>query len=298
MLKSLDPSGEIESSVLANYLVHAAHENPYNSCTLVSQWDHLPVVATVNTTLLFEALDMACTAQTYGNPNDSQPIRPHMLGASWQLLRLAFSLSLKSTDARDRPAWVIVKAFLWTHWQRMLMLTLWYRLDMQIYFGYDYDSGNDIEGLGSIPDLHTYQIQVHLRELKMAPYMCSWAYELLRNDRASATNDLRHFHSCYNKLFSGRPARCKVSQQQCKGGPQNCQRFKGAVISDQSAHDTRCSGKCRRLVWIGDLSWVYGERKLFVLLNRMNITFDTARPPNGPSQFRTCGVMGKEGGRR
>ena len=233
--------------------MHAAHENPFGEHTLNSQWNHLQVVATVNTTLLFEALDMICTAQAYGNPEKSHRIRPHMLETSWRLLRLGNSLSHKSINAEDRSAWVIVEAFLWTHWQRMMMLALWHRLDMQLHFGYDYDSSSDIEGLGSIPDLYAHQTQVHSEELRMTPYMCSWAYELLRNDRASTATDLRHFHSCYNRLFSGRPARCKTNQQQCEGGsPKNCQRFKGAVIEDQSAHNAKCDGKCKRLFWDRD----------------------------------------------
>ncbi|KAI9878617.1 MAG: hypothetical protein M1830_000384 [Pleopsidium flavum] len=62
--------------------------------------------------------------------------------------------------------------------------------------------------------------------------------------------DFRRFHQCYGELFGDRPARCKDGQQQCDGrSPANCQRFKGATVLDQSAHDWKCEKDCKRLYW-------------------------------------------------
>ena len=104
--------------------------------------------------------------------------------------------------------------------------------------------------MASISEIFAQRLAQHLKDQKVAQYMCSWAYELLRNDRACITTDLRRFHWCYSRLFRGRSARCKDGQQQCEGGsPENCQRFKGAVVLDQSAHDWKCDTSCMRLFW-------------------------------------------------
>ena len=167
------------------------------------------------------------------------------------LLRLTSQLSTESVTTDAKRSWVLVKAFLWTLWQRALMLYLRSRMEFHLEGGFDFDEqGLDIRGIASVPEIFAQRLAQHLKDQKKAQYMCSWAYQLLRNDRACATTDLRRFHWCYNGLFRGRPARCKDSRQQCDGGsPENCQRFKGAAVSDQSAHDFDCDQSCRRLFW-------------------------------------------------
>lgn len=131
------------------------------------------------------------------------------------------------------------------------MLQSWNQLEGALQKGYDYGAaGMRIRRLTSIPEISAQIDQQQLDAKKRMPYMCSWAYELLRNDRASVTTDLRRFHWCYRSLFGTRPARCKDGQRQCDGAsPQGCQRFKGAVVADQSAHDLECDSSCRRLFW-------------------------------------------------
>ena len=176
---------------------------------------------------------------------------PEFVNAVAGLLGLAFRLSTESVTTDAKRRWVVVKAFLWTVWQRSLMLHFWRHMEEQLRLGYDYSNrGLEIRGLAPIPEIFAQRLAQHLEDQKMAQYMCTWAFELLRNDRACVTTDLRRFHWCYKSLFGGRAARCKDGQQQCEGGsPENCQRFKGAVVLDQSAHDSICNKSCTRLLW-------------------------------------------------
>jgi len=249
ILASLLPN-DLNASVLADYLVHSSHQTTTSDCTLTSPWDYLQVVALVNTVNLRVALGIAWAIQNWGRTKQGW-VREDFVDASAALLRLAFQLSAETVDADEKRSWVVVKAFLWTSLQRVLMLYLWTHLDDHLQTGFSFDNqGMNIRALDSISEI---SIQLTLQELddkKKAPYMCSWAYELLRNDRAAVTADLRRFHWCYCRLFGDRPARCKAGQQQCEGNsPQNCQRFKGAVVLDQSAHDSECNQSCKRLFW-------------------------------------------------
>lgn len=207
-------------------------------------------MALVNTVILRVALGIAWAIHTWGRTRQGWAGKK-FVDASAALLRLAFQLSAETVDADEKRSWVVVKAFLWTSLQRVLMLHLWTILDGHLQSGFSFDNqGMNIRALDSISEI---SIQLKLQELdnkEKAPYMCSWAYELLRNDRAAVTADLRRFHWCYCRLFGDRPARCKAGQQQCEGNsPQNCQRFKGAVVLDQSAHDSECNQSCKRLFW-------------------------------------------------
>lgn len=72
-------------------------------------------------------------------------------------------------------------------------------------------------------------------------------------DRASVGQDYRALYELYSELFGDRPARCMVNDSSigCDGtAPDSCQRFAGARVKDQSAHDASCSkSKCSRLFW-------------------------------------------------
>jgi hypothetical protein len=58
----------------------------------------------------------------------------------------------------------------------------------------------------------------------------------------------------YGELFGKWPARCRDNNQPCDGkSPKNCQRFVGAIIENQSAHDWICNrNMCTRVFWDED----------------------------------------------
>lgn len=132
------------------------------------------------------------------------------------------------------------------------MLGFWSSLKAQLKAGYHYDHGRllAIRGVAWFPEISAQCTLQQSDDRKQTPYMCSWAYDLLQTERACVAMDFRRFHQCYGGLFGDRPARCKDGEQQCDGrSPENCQRFKGAIVKDQSAHDWKCQGHCKRLYW-------------------------------------------------
>lgn len=209
------------------------------------------MVALVNTTTLRKVLGITFGELHHKGPGMSSGGEQKMINATAALLRMSFQLSAESANADEKLSWIIVQAFLWTLWQRNLMLSFWCMLGNQLRNGYDFRvRATNIHGLTSISQISAHLSSQELDEKRKAPYMCGWAYQLLRDDRACVTTDLRRFHWCYHGLFGTRPARCKDGQQQCEGGsPLNCQRFRGAVVSDQSAHDSGCDRNCGRLFW-------------------------------------------------
>ena len=84
-----------------------------------------------------------------------------------------------------------------------------------------------------------------------AQYMCSWAFELLRTEPVCLGMDFRTFHQRYLQLWRNATARCKKgSPVPCAGNsPNNCWRFRGMMIKDQSAHNPGCGRRCRKLPW-------------------------------------------------
>lgn len=154
-----------------------------------TKWNCLQVVISVSTVIIRIALFVAWY-RCENRPNHM--ISYKHVDACMGLLKLAFQLTDdSSTDSRS-PAWTIVKAFLWSSWQRVLMLYYWDCLESQLRGSYSFESNNllAIKGLASIPEFFA---QHNLQQLilgKKTPYMCRWAYELLRNDRACAAMDL------------------------------------------------------------------------------------------------------------
>jgi hypothetical protein len=98
-------------------------------------------------------------------------------------------------------------------------------------------------------------------------YLCRWAYELLKVDRASATQDFKRLHERFSALFQAKVARCNDCQP-CDGqSPTSCRRFKEAEVKDQSAHDIACLDpeKCKMLIWDeGSYRKVVGARAVCI----------------------------------
>ncbi|KAB2568563.1 hypothetical protein DBV05_g12758 [Lasiodiplodia theobromae] len=156
---------------------------------------------------------------------------------------------------------LLIRAFLWKSWQRATILFRWYILDRKL------NVGGRLAG-----DTFAAAISRHHKRLaasvghplvvavpqssEIPPYMCQWAFELLRTNRATSATDFSHFLHRYNQAFGSLPARCVPipttadSFQQCPGqSPAQCRRFTGAVIKDQSVHAAFCGGSCQRLYW-------------------------------------------------
>lgn len=80
----------------------------------------------------------------------------------------------------------IVKTFLWSAWQRSVMLLFYYIVGVQLWQGPSSAWG----GLLSVRGLrHLDELQVQDYRGEGTPYLCNWAFELLRTSRTSLALD-------------------------------------------------------------------------------------------------------------
>jgi hypothetical protein len=169
------------------------------------------------------------------------------------LLAICSSLESKTTNQVDQNSWFVVRAFLWSFWQRALMLYLYSNMATHLAMGFNHFANDDIflKDTFPSPGLSTQEMSCRLSNRDKAKYMCSWAFELLRTDPICIGMDFRLFHERYSQLHGHHDARCnRDSREPCDGShSDNCQRFRGMKILDQSAHDARCDGDCPKMSW-------------------------------------------------
>ncbi|RHZ67369.1 HET domain protein [Aspergillus thermomutatus] len=172
------------------------------------------------------------------------------------LLDTATELLLQSSKSKaDARARFVLQAFLWATWHQTMLIQLWYDAKIQMRTGSSFDR-------------HSYPVAMPGRETveKLRPnYMCKWAFELLRSDLSSVTQDFRRLFEIYNVHFGDREPRCNLNPAAGQGGgsssssrsrvcdgkaPGNCQRFESEGVQIQSAHDFECPGSaCSLLTW-------------------------------------------------
>lgn len=145
-------------------------------------------------------------------------------------------------------ALAVLKVFLWSAWQRSVMLHFYYVIGVQLTQGYSstWNSLLAVRGIHELESMFKDEYRASSTE-----YMCSWAFETLRTGRTSVGLDFRQMISKFNSHFHSHPGRCiKGSTQSCEGGqPESCQRFTGAETAAQSAHTFLCDGDCTRIIW-------------------------------------------------
>ena len=175
-----------------------------------------------------------------------------LLNAILSLLRISVQLSIESGEHDIR--WAVTCVFLWTSWQRMLMLYLWMNTNSQLR-GFDYESNpfSNVRTLKVIPEIFSLLSREHIEQRKKVPYLCGWTSRLLRNNQANIAMDLRYFYELYGSCFGTRKPNCNPGPLQCDGSSSFlCKRFKGTETTNQSMHDMSCTGCCPRLFWSRD----------------------------------------------
>jgi hypothetical protein len=143
----------------------------------------------------------------------------------------------------------VIRIFLWTAWQRSVMLYFYYILGVQLEHGYSsiWNSLLTIRGIQRLDELNILDYQGE----GTIPYLCNWAFELLRTSRSSHGLDFRSLLHRFNDKFGDLGGRCmRDSASACRGDwPESCQRFTGAETKSQSAHAQTCRRDCSRIKW-------------------------------------------------
>ena len=227
------------TDTLQGYHFHAAGVEGNTQDEKVSIWLHMRVVHHVGDYVLRCALHIVIGSGVENKAVDS----------IMAILRL--SLQLSAEEGMQDDKWLIVCSFLWTSWQRCLMIYLWVNMASQLD-GFDYQSTMSLrlKGIDLIPTIFQSRSRQLQEELHRVPYLCGWAFRDLRNDRANVAMDLRHFHELYYYHFGKRQPLCNGIPTQCDGSSsKECRRFRDTRTENQPMHDHACKGSCPRLFW-------------------------------------------------
>ena len=211
-------------------------------------WRDLSVVTYVATNVIRTALMAAIfQGQTTGTMLDK------FIDTTADLISTSSALYSSTSSSDEKYIWFLVRAFLWTSWQRCSMMYFYTIVGSHIKLGFNDHDGHSLvlKGCFVAPGVSIQEMSRKFASAEKSDYMCGWAFELLRSDPSAIGLDFRRFHHRFSDAFGARAGRCIQSQHtSCKGDDLGkCQRFKGMKITDQSAHDENCSGHCKRLVW-------------------------------------------------
>lgn len=208
---------------------------------LTASWENLQVASRIDTNIV--RLALATKAAQAGFLKF-----PEFINTAAELLEVASSLAAKAQQISQHRRWLVVRGFLWSSWERAVML--WFHNQLAFSLFPD-DLGNHryrpdnldqafLRATFPTPALSTQRYSQQVSGIGKAQYMCSWALQLLRSEPACITCDFRLLHERYSALFGDRHARCIAgSEHACQGStPDRCQRFKGMKgVQPQSAHD-------------------------------------------------------------
>lgn len=240
---------DVPPTLSPDYLIPSSSRNRY-STTIATLWHQLQVTSYVSTNVIRTAL---LSAIYHGRA--SHMLR-NLVDTIADLLTTAGTLSLSADSELAKQRWFVVQVFLWTSWQRCTMIYFYSILAWYLESGFHDDDGPSLilRGMLLSPGISIQEISKNYASLKKPQYMCGWAFELLRSNPVCIGLDFRRFFLRYCLAFGDRPGRCILDHHSsCKGDePDQCQRFKGMRIENQSAHDLVCQGDCKRLTWDED----------------------------------------------
>ena len=228
---------------------YSNHEFPGDghSTATVTLWDDLQVTSHVSANVIRVAL----LSVIY--PDAANHMLQPFLDTVADLIGTASKLSLSADSELARQSWFVVRAFLWTSWQRCSMIYSFSLVGgyLKVGFGNHEENALLLRGMETSPGLSIEGMSRKYAGFHKPQYMCGWAFELLRNNPVCIGLDFRRFFFRYSMAFGDRPGRClRDHPASCKGdAPGNCQRFRGMRIENQSLHDDVCQGDCERLTW-------------------------------------------------
>lgn len=191
---------------------------------------------------------------------------------SVQALKLAL---FPTVDDQHEQGRAILKAFLWTAWQRSVMLYFYYVVGVQLSEGYS-SSWNTLLAVRGVKRLDSLVAEDYRGD--SVDYLCNWAFELLRTSRSSLGLDFRRMLRRFDEKFLNYEARCvKDSDVSCDGSrPESCHRFTDAETKAQSAHSDTCSGSCSPVTW-SELSYRQTTSPRAVAINCSQVHLEYCR---------------------
>ena len=236
---------DIPLALRPDYLVHD-YPGDRLSTTTVTVWDDLQVTSYVSASVIRTAL----LAVIY--PGAYRVLR-RFVDTVADLIGTASKLSSSADSELATQSWFVVRAFLWTSWQRCNMIYFFTFVAICLEEGYEYHGEYELvlRGMEISPGLSIQEMSRKQAGFHKPQYMCGWAFELLRNDPICIGLDFRRFFFRYSIAFGARSGRCLSDHRaSCKGDePGKCQRFSGMRIENQSLHNDVCQGDCERLIW-------------------------------------------------
>ena len=210
-------------------------------------WQGLPFAREFSTNVIRVAILVAIRG-----PHKHSPDLRNFIDNTASLLNTASQLSGLAASNEKRK-WYIVRALLWSSWQRSNMLYFYRLVGGNVRFKFDDRQGQDmvLQGFNPVPDLSIQEMSKRFASTAKPAHMCGWAFELLRTSPCSIGSDFRNFFDRFSTAFGDREGRCIPGQPiSCKGDvADSCQRFKGMKIGNQSLHSGDCRDECSRLYW-------------------------------------------------
>lgn len=153
-----------------------------------------------------------------------------------EILETASRLAAEETLEFGKNEWFIVRAAIWSSWQRAVMLCFYFDLTENLNEGFNinYSSQPYLLETTPVPNLPVRKMSELYATKGKAESMCSWAFELLRKDPVCLGMDFRTFHDRYQQLWGASVSRCRPeSGTSCLGKDlEECRRFKGLIMYD------------------------------------------------------------------
>ena len=159
-----------------------------------------------------------------------------------ELIQQCVSSSKSSKKRADQPVWYVVRAFLWSFWQKVRTVHMYFRIVRYLRWGYNHSDEKKLLLRNFIvdPNMSLRAWTEKAANEQKPANLCSWGFRLLRGNPFCLGLDFKILCRRFQDVFGHMPARCQEkSQTVCNGYDwHNCLRYYRTDTPDQSMHDT------------------------------------------------------------
>ena len=186
------PEIPLELSGLPNDLPSVYFSQPPESQrSQARSWDDLRVASYMSSNVIRVAM---CTII---HPWISKGRLSEFINHIAALLDSAAQASSAAKIHGTRCKWFIVRAFLWTSWQRTVMVYFSFLLALNLNSGVDDEQASRavfLQSFAPVSGMSLQEMSKRYATLGKSHYMCAWAFELLRKNPVCMSMDFRRFH--------------------------------------------------------------------------------------------------------